>query len=285
MKKGRSADSSGGFTIIEVMVFLIVTGILLISAIRLLGGQQARTAFNQTIRESESQFKTTINEVASGFYPNKGDFNCTVNVSGIPTFSSLGVDNQQGQNEDCIFLGKVVRAGSGGTSYSIHTIVGRRLASGVEVTQLENARPVPLAAFSGDPVGTPDATQTIELPSDMQITKIASVSPTNVVTSIGSFGFLMSLGESVSGDLVSGAQSINLVPLPGSTLTDSDAQFKAAVANMAQADIGSAKAIAVCIRLGGTGGQQGTIVFGSEGRQLSTEVIIGAPPSLYGCPA
>lgn len=284
MEKGKTAGSSGGFTIIEVMIFLVVTGILMISGLRLLSGQLTRTAFRQTVRENDAQLKTVLNEVASGFYPNKGDFTCTI-VGGSPSFSTIGPGNSQGQNEDCIFLGKVIRVGSGGTSYSIYTIVGRRLASGVEVTKLEDARPVALAKFTGDPVGTADATDTINLTNDIQITKVASVDTSGGLSSIGAFGFLMSVGKSAAGDLVSGAEGVSLIPLPGTSIGGSDAEFETAVTSMQQAHLGAAKDIALCIRQGGPGGQQAAIVFGSEGRQLTTEVIMGAPPSLYNCPA
>ena len=282
MKEGRSVRLTGGFTILEVMIFLIVTGVLLVAAMSLLSGQQNRTAFRQSIRENESQFKTTINEVASGFYPNNGNFSCSVSPGGIPTFTSA-TTTEQGQNEDCLFLGKVVRVNPGGTSYSIYTIAGRRLASGTEVTQLQDANPRAIARFSGDPVNTPDVTQTVNLPSDIQITKVVSISTAGAQTTIDAFGFMMSVGKTSGGDLVSGAQAISLVPLPNPAPNDND--FKTGVSGMQQVHVGSAKTIVLCIRQGGTGGAQGAIVFGSQGRQLSTEVIIGAPPSGYTCPA
>jgi hypothetical protein len=281
--------SSGGFTIIEVMIFLIVTAILLIGGIRVLSGQLTKTAFRQTVNENDAQFKTTMNEVASGFYPNNRDFTCAV-VGSTPTFTAVTAGTgRQGENEACIFLGKIVRVGAGGTSYKVYTIVGRRLAAGVEVTKLEDAQPVALARFTGDLATAPDATETFNLAHDLEITKVVnidSMDARNPVGGIGAFGFLMSVGKSgVGGDLVSGAESVSLIPLLTTTIGGDDPQFKSAISAMKQADLGSSKAIALCIRQGGAGGRVGAIIFGSQGRQLSTEVIIGTPPGEYQCPA
>lgn len=130
MRKARgvfAAQRGHGFTIIEVMIVLAVTGALFVSAALLIAGRQQQTQFDQSIREVQSQIQQVINEIGHGFYPNSGDFSCEAGSSGPPTFT--GAAAGQGTNEGCIFLGKAIQFGVADTDpeiFDVMTIAGRQ---------------------------------------------------------------------------------------------------------------------------------------------------------------
>src|SRR6187551_190361 len=104
MKGGRK---SSGFTIVETLIVLAVTGGLFVAAAAMISGRQTRTEFEQSVRKIHAQIQQTINEASIGYYPNKNNFSCAAGGSGpIITAASPA---SQGQNEGCMFLGKVMQ--------------------------------------------------------------------------------------------------------------------------------------------------------------------------------
>src|SRR4051794_22929500 len=85
-----------GFTIVEVMIVLAVSGLLLGGAIVVIGGKQNQTAFNQSVRQVQAQIQQRINEVATGFYDNEGNIRCN-GAGGIVTLTAGG-GTEQGAN-------------------------------------------------------------------------------------------------------------------------------------------------------------------------------------------
>lgn len=62
-----------GYTIIEVMIFMVVSGGLLVSVLGSISGQQQKTRFQTGVRDFESQIQDMINDVETGYYPSNGD--------------------------------------------------------------------------------------------------------------------------------------------------------------------------------------------------------------------
>lgn len=62
-------NSVGGYTIIEVMIFLVVSAGLLVAVLGLISGQQQRTRFVTGVNDFESQIQDMINDVEIGYYP------------------------------------------------------------------------------------------------------------------------------------------------------------------------------------------------------------------------
>src|SRR5688572_7392102 len=84
-ERGRNfltARGPRGFTVIEVLIVMVVTGMLFVSAAILIAGRRAQTEFNQGIRQVQSQIQQVISEVATGYYPNPNTFRCTPGDSG-----------------------------------------------------------------------------------------------------------------------------------------------------------------------------------------------------------
>ena len=134
-------SASGGFTLVESMIVLGVTGVLFISLAGMVAGQQAKARFKSSMTDITTQIQSQINEVSSGFYPNTGNFRCQA-ASGNPVVSN-GVSSL-GENSDCTYLGRAMMYGIPGTDpeqYKIQTLIGlRRTLAGKEPLTLREAR-------------------------------------------------------------------------------------------------------------------------------------------------
>lgn len=171
--------SSRGFTIIEVLIFLVVSAFILSSALVLMGGRQQQVQYQQGIRDLDGRIRTTINDVTNGFFPNQ-EFGCSVSVAGKITFSA--VTEAQGTKEDCLFAGKAISLGSDDTEMEIVSLAAQRTPIG-KVSSVENAALTPIT----NPV---DLTQTYETSWGLRIDKIVNKDGEELsyVAIISSFG-------------------------------------------------------------------------------------------------
>lgn len=266
MRRGGKTTSTSrfkgnGYTIVEVMVFLVISGVILATSLLFFRGRQSRIQFTQGVREIESQIKTVMNEVSSGYYPNKGDFSCTDSLNGpILDFDNPGT---QGSNEDCIFLGKALTFGTPG-EYTAYTILGLRKSSDSISPSLEQSMPVIDQAIK----------EVNQLPWGIQVEKVVSVNgQTGAKTPIDAIAFVMSLGSfSGTGDVLSGSQAVDLIPLGVSGLQGDFNNLKANVQSMNDGQRRPER-IVMCL-LSAEGDRKASIVFGGSGKQLNVEVSI-----------
>ncbi len=142
---------SSGFTIIEVMIVLAVTGLLFLSATALISGRTDQTEFDQSSRAFQQQMQDTINEVATGTYTStSGATNYSCTVAGKLVFGPGG--NGQGTNDQCEFIGKLLAFGLGSSHDGVDTysLAGARQdSSGNETSSLSNAFPAIVQLGSG----------------------------------------------------------------------------------------------------------------------------------------
>ena len=176
-----SADN--GYTIVETMVFLVVTAALFASAMAAVSGRQASVQFTQGIRDAQSKMQEIINDVSTGYYPSNGDFACSAatGTTDRPTFTAVATP--QGSSNECTFLGKSVHfttnaadVGSGAVRYNILSIAARRVnAAGLEVQSLNEALPTAIAPTAvGGMAGISDKTSKQELQFGIKVTRITA---------------------------------------------------------------------------------------------------------------
>lgn len=215
---------SKGYTIIEVLVFLAVSGALMASALGLIGGQQRTTQFAQAVREFDSRIKDLINDVSTGFYPNTGDLQCVYDPdaggtpgSGIKIMDEGGTP--QGANSDCIFIGRVVQfgvQGRGESSMRIYTVAGQRqLLDGSvrrEPRNLYEAK-ARLIAASSPTDNTPNVFEDIADNPAISISKICYKTCTSVNDLAGGMGIFTTFGVYNGNSLQSGSVTANVVPI------------------------------------------------------------------------
>lgn len=131
-----------GYTVLEVMIFLAITGVMFASAVVAVGGNQENVQYSQAVRDFETQIKDVINDVNDGYYSTYETAQCTREASGpdIDTGS-----NEQGTNEDCINIGKTVmfNISSRPDNFAVGTIVGNNpsIAGSALSIDLEDIKP------------------------------------------------------------------------------------------------------------------------------------------------
>lgn len=260
------APSQGGFTIVETLIVLAVSSVLFLSAVLLVAGQQRKVEFNQAIQEIASAIEQTITETGAGYYPNAGNVRCTVLGGGISISSATGT--AQGSNTGCIFLGKVLQFGVGGTNpqqYVVHVAAGRQDNDGT------------LASAAPKAVNV-DGTRTVhELRNGIEAVSMKYISG-GIATNIGAVAFLNGLGQYGDSQLLSGSQQMSLVPVRSSgTVPNTDV---ATVVNaidtqlkLADGIINPDGGVEICFKSGGTD-QSGLVTIGSNGRTLAVTLSI-----------
>jgi type II secretory pathway pseudopilin PulG len=94
-----------GFTIVETLIVLAVSGALFVSVATLVAGQVGRNQASQAANSIEIYARDVLNDVATGYYPEIGqNFTCT-NTGG--TAPSIGLGGAaRGNNPVCAFAGK-----------------------------------------------------------------------------------------------------------------------------------------------------------------------------------
>lgn len=293
MKRGQMPH---GYTILEVMIFLVITGALLVSALAMFNGQQNRTRYTQGLREMDAQIRAVSNEVQSGYYPSSNTVQCTL-VGNVPTLASG--TTRQGANQDCTFLGKTMQFGlatgscntgspSDCTQYAVNTVYGRRAESNNQLVQtLEDpdgagskrgAQP----QLANGTNGTPDLSDRRTIPGGLRIYKMYAVRGGSVTT-IGAVGFMYPLTQYAAGssDPVSGSRSVDLLAVPSSALGQDDLAAAGAIQgnNLHETDRNPDNVVLCFEDQGLGGGRRSAIAIGGQGRELTTQVynnIVGA---------
>jgi len=156
--RGGSPARIRGYTIVEVMVVLSVTGIMFVSAILIFQGQQGKTALSQSLYDLASRVQSYASEVNAGVYPaGTQTYTCSAQggFGGSQAWLAAGAQNIGG-NTDCLFLGRAVQLAyssppNSTTSNKLvaYTVLGLRniWSGGVDtqtpVASYDQANPVP----------------------------------------------------------------------------------------------------------------------------------------------
>lgn len=284
-----------GYTIIEVLIFLAISGFMFVVAAIFINGKQANAEFQQGINDANTQIRTVMNDVVNGFYPSNNDFECTVTgLTTAPRFDKL-VTHGQGSNLGCTFIGKVIQFGvkgtgdasSGWSGYNVYTVAARQYASG-STTQLPQnfAQALPKAAVENGV----DLTDVKSFHWGLAVTKVCvlpdsgcdhSGTPASS-SNADAIGFFGSFGNFGSGTaLQSGSQSVNVVLIPGTSYLVGSGNGKDETTAVASINSGlptssplAAPNILICFE--GTNSKTASITIGgTNGQQLTTSIKIG----------
>ncbi|GEM_PF-1716274 len=69
MSQHKNRLGSVGFTIIETLIVLAITGVMFVSIAGLVSGRQSKAQFTQGINSIRDEIEQVINDVQSGYYP------------------------------------------------------------------------------------------------------------------------------------------------------------------------------------------------------------------------
>lgn len=183
-----------GYTIVEVLIVLAVSGVMFLIASNFINGKQAKAAFSQGSNDMGSKLQKIVEEVTDGHY---SDIPLSCDVSGGSLSASTSISGKQGENSNCVFLGKLVRFyGNPQTDhYSAYSIAAART-----ITDFPDNL---VGAISG-------LTADSAIPQRLYVKSMTVVDTANHTHPfVYNFGFLQGLGNvnaSQPGVYVSGAQ-------------------------------------------------------------------------------
>ncbi len=132
----------GGYTIVEVMIFLTVSGVIFAGAVLSFSGQQGKSRFEQGAHDLLSKIQDYVDRTSTGLFPGNGQYSCTVASGGRAQLKAGG--SGTGTNQACIFLGRTVQVIPGQSKMFIYTVLGRYSNDSNEpVTSFADALPEP----------------------------------------------------------------------------------------------------------------------------------------------
>ncbi len=259
--KCQKQKALAGYTIVEVMMFLLISSALLGSVMTVMSGKQERTRFTTSVESFERKVNDIANDVSTGFYPSAEDFSCT--SSNINNNLNFGGAAEQGTNGGdatkggCLFLGKALEFGDGfsPSNYNTYTIVGSKNG-----TDLATAKTQLLGTG-----GAPGVVDKDKILADIEVKKVVSLedSTRNVkgVAIISDFSQTSVLDNKVNGNATRTTLFEILDPFLANAGKPSPQMH---VAN---------KGVAICLQQA-AGGRKAAIILGADGGRLSTETRI-----------
>ncbi len=204
-----------GFTVVEIMIFLSISGIIFFSVVNLVSQRQKPTYFLQGSRTFYSQMQSLAADVNDGYYNDVKQFSCNTVDTGAPSAQVPQVSpggGTQGQNYGCTFIGYAIQfspqdvPSTAPTTYNVYAVFARQF----ELYQNSGSPP---ADFQ-DALPVPELVSTVTIPSRF---KISSVNYTDSNTNGGSpvpdsiVGFFYNFAQSGSSQ---GSLATQLVPVP-----------------------------------------------------------------------
>jgi prepilin-type N-terminal cleavage/methylation domain-containing protein len=137
----------GGFTIIEVMIVLAISGVMLGSAITIFSSKRESTYFTQAVYDLRSELQSIANGVSSQSVPGLEDYLCapaSINGKIRPALTKASPTGQ-----DCIYLGQAIEVAQDKSTLYSYPILGISNTNNVP-TNVKDANPEP-AVDSTDP--------------------------------------------------------------------------------------------------------------------------------------
>lgn len=238
-----------GFTIVETMIVLAVTGALFVAIAATLAGRQRSNEFTQSINDVRAQIQQVVTETKNGFYANAVDFACS--APGGTTLTISNGSTKQGEHTDCVFLGKILQFTDTDEVY-VYPVAGIRTAA-----DIASAHPTVIRN------GLVDQSTDFKLKYGLTAVKMRANGSDS-----GAFGVLSSLDSTTpgqSGDQLFDIYALTNVHLGDGQLDDST-DVLAAAKNPSQG-------VQICFKSGGTN-QYGLVTVGNNSSQLSVDLKI-----------
>lgn len=254
VKTDAARRGQQGFTIVETLVVLSVTGFLFAGAVIFVSGKQRNTEFSQAVGDVKSQVQQALGEVSSGYYASNGRLACTIQA-GKPRIVDSA--QEQGSNEDCIFMGKVLQfkvLGTNPEAFNVYTMVGLREHVTTSSVNIAAAKPRLAARTTGDPGNTADLYTVNLLRNGLVVEEMYyGGDPAKKIGAVGFASGLASLG------MEDASQQVNIVAIPGTSLNLDKVDGVKAVNDklvtidtaLAATVVNPAKGVQICFKGGG----------------------------------
>lgn len=217
MKRGlRRRQSSAGFTIVETMIVLAVTGILFVAIAISWAGRQHKNEFTTSSNDIRDRMQQVISDVQNGFFPDTAGFTCT--KTGSSNLSLTSSSQTQGTNDNCVFLGKVMQFGykTDPEEYRTFSIAAAREPS--DLLDFSTYKGTVIApSFQNSTNDLPDLTERGTLLYGLTVHAMQAEKSTGSWVNVDAVGFLSRNGtaDPTHGGLNNGTQQIDLYAFNG----------------------------------------------------------------------
>lgn len=225
MKRGLYTQA---YTLAEVMIFLAISSLILVSYILLFNSADGRQEFTDSTREVISYLDEVMNNVTTGDYGNTANFQCRrAGAPPAPTINSFPSDTQ-GTNLDCIFIGKAIQFGLHGTDgegYYTYSLIGLRNSStSPSRAATTNAETMPTVFNAAN------AVDQRKVRNGVFVNKITYLEVgSDVRRNTGGIAFISDLGRYKGSGLVSNSLGMGMYAIGDSDLNMTSAQMIAKI--------------------------------------------------------
>jgi prepilin-type N-terminal cleavage/methylation domain-containing protein len=292
----------GGFTLLESMIVMAVTGLLLFMAVTFVQGRFSSNAFQTSVREFDAKVQDVINDVTTGTLVDllKGNdpykYCWAVRGSAVqsPTFLTVPAPTNAASlsarsDNNCTYIGNAIQVGTQSAScttaspkdcsnYTVYPLVGRRTTPAsanlfVEVTSLDKALAVPLYT-------RPDYSELKSLGPSLTATKVvADTNNDNVWETYAALAFTTTFGRvpTKTSD-INAAQIANIIAIPGSQMGQTKTIAAMNIYNKLKTfgpndpRISPSKGVTICLQ--GPGKHNAQITVGDSARTVLTTTTI-----------
>ena len=229
------AKKHAGYTILEVLIFIAVSSLMFVSAMRAISGRQKQVQFTQSVQEFDAKIKDIINDVTTGYYPTNDTVDCTVSGDDVVIIDGSGTNQELGTNDDCIYVGKVIdfKINDDDTAMRIYAMAGKRYSDN-ELTPSDSIGDAKPKAVSLPGISTfTESAVNFNTLYVLKVTIVIRPKSDVVLTDYGSLAFM----SNFVGSSVSEAQAVQIGGILG-TNRDNDEQSSLNVINQITDDPG-----------------------------------------------
>ena len=255
-----------GYTIVEVMIVLAISGAMFLIASSFISTKQERTAFTQGVNALTTDIQDTIQEVTDGKFSDI-PIGCNFTL-GSPNVLTLNVPaNSQGGNPKCIFAGKFIHfsvAGTGGPAAQRYEPFS--LAGGRSATTYTDAKITPVTTALLGGVSLYELTSAGIVPQSLDVKQVRI---NGSATDNFGIGFVTSLGTISGGKYISGSQRVQLAATSAAITGGGSSMNRQAAAEKVKAGIVLVNSVDICVY---DGTKHAHITIGDNNNQLAATV-------------
>jgi type II secretory pathway pseudopilin PulG len=275
-------NASGGFTILETMIVIVVSAIIGLGGLQLVSGRTGETEFQIGINNFKQQLGSMINKAADGYANNDNSYSCDGSTVPVQIKPYVSGANGQGQNYGCILLGDVIQLAPQNepSQFTTYPIIGNENYDSDIAQTVAESDPIPIAPYYSS-LTHAIIDSGVNL-SDTQTLggglTVHSVSINGAATpSISGIGFLVgdsngTIASETENNLNSGRQIITLYYVKNSTLDEAPTSFGGQIATPNAANltvVDSSSNVEVCL----SGDNRSALLTIAGGSSLAVSVM------------
>jgi prepilin-type N-terminal cleavage/methylation domain-containing protein len=276
-----------GYTIVEVMIVLAVSGVMFVIAASFVSGKQAKTAFTQGVNTMAANLQSSIENVINGHYTDV-PVGCTV-MGSTPRYLTFTAGSPAtGLPHDCVFLGQLFHFNVSGvtnplSTYEVFSLAGAKTnALGGPSITLDKSALTTVTAQSGT-VDT-DFTKHERIPQGLDVEGVLIDGIHHDVYNLGFVqGYSLTANATDASAYTSGAQSISMISNLNATGSVTSALTATAnlgggpLSQLNESRVSPIKTVVICIT---DGTRHANITIGDSGNQLKAIPQLG---KVVGC--